>query len=105
VSCAAVRRPPGAEERAAAFARPEPDPSCRATVRAPHAPPGLEQVVAVKATLPPAVELVSLLAPELTPAEALELRDALPECAWRPALAPDGRPLAGGTLLVVERAR
>ena len=80
-------------EAAAAYARPEPDPSCRATVRAPLVANGLERVsvkVAIDRTGKPTV--LEFLSPDLTPAASLELRRALEQCIWKPSIGPDGRP-------------
>jgi len=87
---AAAERIPDAT---AAYARPEPDPSCRATVRAPLVANGLERVsvkVAIDRTGKPTV--LEFLSPDLTPAASLELRRALEQCIWKPSIGPDGRP-------------
>ncbi len=88
-------------ETAAALARPEPDPTCRATVRAPLVANGLERVT-VKVGVDHAGKLTVLefLAPDLTPAAALELRRAFDQCVWKPAIGPDGQPRDALTTLL-----
>jgi len=81
--------PPGAR---AQQATPEPDPGCRATVQAPLATLGLSQVT-VQLALDPArgrVQLVEVLAPELSPADAQQLRLAFEQCPWRPTVDQEG---------------
>jgi hypothetical protein len=69
----------------AAQALPEPDPSCRATVREALARNGLEQVI-VKVALDGGrrLRLVEVLSPDLTAAGKLELRSAFAACPWAP---------------------
>ncbi len=88
-------------EAQAALARPEPDPTCRATVRAPLVANGLERVtVKVAVDHTGKVTILELLAPDLTPAAAVELRRAFAQCAWKPAMGPDGQPRDALTTLL-----
>lgn len=88
-------------ETPAALARPEPDPSCRATVRAPLVANGLERVtVKVGVDHTGKLTVLEFLAPDLTPAASLELRRAFEECAWKPGLGPDGQPRDALTTLL-----
>jgi hypothetical protein len=75
-----VARPP---ERQAALATPEPDPACRTLVANAMALNGLERVTA-RVAIGGDRAAVDVLAPELTPAAAEEVRRAFAECAWRP---------------------
>ncbi len=88
-------------ESQTALARPEPDPTCRATVRAPLVANGLERVT-VKVGVDHAGKLTVLefLSPDVTPAAALELRRVFAECAWKPAVGPDGQPRDALTTLL-----
>ena len=90
----------------AAGALPEPDPSCRATVRAPLVANGLERVT-VKVGVGPDGKLTVLefLSPDLTPAEQLELRRAFDRCVWKPSIGPDGQPRPALTTLLFESDR
>lgn len=101
LACAAPRPaagPAGPAARPLPAARaqqalPEPDPGCRATVQAPLARLGLSQVT-VQLALDPArgrVRLVEVLAPELSPADKLQLSLAFEACPWRPVVDRDGR--------------
>ena len=83
LGCATVR-PPETRERAAGYATPEPDPALAQNVqRAPLN--NLEQVsVRVRAAKPSATR-IEVLAPELTAAQAEEMRRALADCVCRPA--------------------
>jgi hypothetical protein len=71
------------DERPAGYAHPEPDPTCRGFVSNALAVNGLEAVTA-RVALTGKGATVELLAPELTPAQAEEVRRAFAECAWRP---------------------
>jgi hypothetical protein len=70
-------------ERAAASARPEPDPACRVAVADAMRLTGVERV-SVRVALEKDRAAIDLLAPELTPAAAAEVRRAFADCAWRP---------------------
>lgn len=84
-----------------AHARPEPDPGCRATVQAPLAANGLEQVtVKIAADAQGKPVLIQFLSPDLTPAAMLELRRAFESCLWKPDVGPDGQPRAWTTTIV-----
>lgn len=74
-------------ERPAGYAHPEPDPACHGIVAQSLQVNGLEQVT-VRVALGDSAARIELLAPELTPAAAAEVRRAFAECAWRPG--PDG---------------
>jgi hypothetical protein len=88
-------------EAAAAYARPEPDPTCRATVRAPLIANGLERVtVKVAVDRTGKLTVLEFLSPDLTPAASLELRRAFAQCAWKPSVGPDGQPRDALTTLL-----
>jgi len=88
-------------ESAAAYARPEPDPSCRATVRAPLVANGIERVaVKVAVDRTGKATVLEFLSPDLTPAASLELRRAFEQCAWKPSVGPDGQPRDALTTLL-----
>jgi hypothetical protein len=80
LGCAGPRPLP---ERAASTAHPEPDPSCRVLVADTMRLTGVERVT-LRVALDEGRAAVDLLAPELTPAAAAEVRRAFAECAWRP---------------------
>lgn len=80
LACAGPRPLP---ERAAAAARPEPDPACRVLVADALRLTGVERVT-VRVALERERAAIDLLAPELTPAAAAEVRRAFADCAWRP---------------------
>lgn len=80
LGCAGSRPLP---ERAASTALPEPDPACRATVADTMRLRGIERV-AVRVALVKERPAVELLAPELTPAQAEDVRRAFADCVWRP---------------------
>jgi hypothetical protein len=90
---AAPARPERVRDSPAAFAHPEPDPGCRATVQEPLAANGLERVT-VKVEVGPQgkLALVEFLEPDLSPAARLELRRAMEGCIWQPVLDAEGRP-------------
>lgn len=75
------------DERQAGYANPEPDPACRQLVAQSLAVNGLERVT-VRVAVGGDRAAVDLLAPELTPAAAAEVRRAFAACVWRPG--PDG---------------
>jgi hypothetical protein len=102
VACAA--RQPHADERRAALARPEPDPSCRGTVQGLLDVNGLEQVtVEVTVTREGRPALVEILTPDLTPVAAAEVRRAFESCLWKPAVGPDGERIEGSVTLAIQR--
>lgn len=80
LGCAGPRPLP---ERAVSTAHPEPDPGCRLLVADSMRLTGVERVT-VRVALAKERAAVELLAPELTPAAAAEVRRAFAECAWRP---------------------
>ena len=80
LGCAGPRPFP---ERAVSTAHPEPDPACRTAVADTMKLRGVERIT-VRVGLVRNQAAVDLLAPELTPAEAAEVRRAFAECAWRP---------------------
>lgn len=80
LGCAGPRPVP---ERAAASAHPEPDPACRVLVADTLRLTGVERVT-VRVALGPERPAIQVLAPELTPAAADDVRRAFSECAWRP---------------------
>ncbi|HTP29514.1 MAG TPA: hypothetical protein VMK12_28090 [Anaeromyxobacteraceae bacterium] len=79
-------------EAPAAYAEPVSDPGDRFSPREPRITSGLERVIAKAAAEPSGPKLVSLLTPDLTPTMELELRQAFPQCAWKPTLEPGGEP-------------
>ena len=98
--CAAPR-PERVRDTPAAYAHPEPDPGCRATVQEPMAAHGLERVtIQLAADAAGKVVLVQFLSPDLTPAAMLELRRAFESCIWKPDIAPDGQPRSWTTTFV-----
>lgn len=80
LGCAGPRPAP---ERAAGSAHPEPDPACRTAVAGSMRLTGLERVT-VRVALVEGGAAVEVLAPELTPAAAAEVRRAFAGCAWLP---------------------
>ena len=73
-------------EASAALATPEPDPACRGTVQQRLLVEGIDQITVELAVDPKgAVTVDRVLAPDLTPAEAEDLRAALGRCIWTPA--------------------
>lgn len=80
--CAEVHPRPQ-PERAASTAVPEPDPACRTLVAQSLALNALERVT-VRVAIGGDRAAVDLLAPELTPAAAEDIRRAFADCAWRP---------------------
>lgn len=81
-ACAAdaSRRMPEAQY---ALAHPEPDPACRDLVGGMLAVRGIDQVTAAVAVDPAGgAEVVRFLAPDLTPAQADDLRRAMAGCSW-----------------------
>jgi hypothetical protein len=82
VGCAEVGPRPQ-PERTASAAVPEPDPACRTLVARSLALNALERVT-VRVAIGGDRAAVDLLAPELTPAAAEDVRRAFVDCAWRP---------------------
>ncbi len=80
LGCAGTRPAP---ERAASTALPEPDPACRTVVTDAMRARGIERV-SVRVAIVKDRAAVDLLAPELTPAQAEDVRRAFAACAWRP---------------------
>jgi hypothetical protein len=80
LGCAGPRPLP---ERAVSTAHPEPDPGCRVVVADSMRLAGVERVT-LRIALEKQRASVDLLAPELTPAAAAEVRRAFADCAWRP---------------------
>ncbi len=98
MSDARVHAPP------ATYALPEPDPVCRATVQQKLVVRGIDEVVAkVSVDRNGKLELVELLAPDVTPAEAQELRSAYEACVWIPGVGPGGENVDGSAVLVMRR--
>jgi hypothetical protein len=90
----------------AAYSLPVLDTADRGTPRDQLRPYGLDKVV-VKVTglglhPPPRIDV---LTPDLTPATAFELREAFPECIWKPALGPNGEPVKREVTLLVHAQR
>ncbi len=86
-------------------ATPEPDPAWRATVQAPLASLGLDQVT-VQLALDPRhgrVRLVEVLSPELTPADKQELERAFEAVPWRPRVDAEGQAETWTGTLLRER--
>lgn len=96
-ACATPAPPERVPESPAALARAEPDPACKGTVRERLLAHGLEQVtVALDVDAGGGARLARVLSPELTPAQAEDVRRAFESCPWLPAapgagLGPDGR--------------
>lgn len=105
LGCAAPGPAPSTRlpETQAALARPEPDPSCKGTVRERLLAHGLEQVtVAVDVDVSGRAKVVRFLSPELTPAAEAEVRRAFEECPWTPGAA-GGTPAATTAVVEVRR--
>ena len=86
IGCATAR-PQEIRERQAGYAKPVPDPALAQNVQVPPAPlvDNMGQVsVRVRATDHP-LSRMEVLAPELTAAQAEEMRRALVDCSCRPA--------------------
>lgn len=97
----AARGPGRIPDVPTAYARPERDPGCRATVQEPLAANGLERVtVKVAADAQGRLVLIQFLSPDLTPVAMLELRRAFESCLWKPDVGPDGQPRAWTTTIV-----
>ena len=97
----APRGPGRVSDAPTAYAHPERDPGCRATVQEPLAAYGLERVtVKLAADAQGRPILIQFLSPDLTPAAMLELRRAFESCLWKPDVGPDGQPRAWTTTIV-----
>lgn len=80
---------PRMPERAAAYARPEPDPMCRATVQDTLYSNGLDKVIVKLARKPDGhADIVEFLSPDLTPAAKAELNRAYGMCVWSAVTPP-----------------
>jgi hypothetical protein len=77
-------RPPEMREGPAAAAIPVPDPACAENVQRALLVTNVEQVQVRVTLLDQRAVRLSLLAPELTPAQAEEMRSACADCPWRP---------------------
>ncbi len=85
-------------------ARPEPDPACRGNLSQCLVVTGLEQVVVkVGVSAEGTVAFIDVLTPELTSADAVEIRRALEGCAWKPAIGANGERVAGTLTLAIQR--
>ncbi len=110
-ACAPVPRAPGAAPGAgrvrdspAAYAHPEPDPGCRATVQERLTAHSLDRVtVKVAADAQGKLVLLEFLAPDLSPAAMMELRQTFEKCAWKPVVKGDGNPEARTTSFIRTR--
>jgi hypothetical protein len=103
-ACGGPARPERTRDSPAAYALPEPDPSCRARAQAPLRAAGLEQVaIRVEVSSEGRLVLVEFLEPDLSPAARLELRQAMEQCIWKPVLDAQGRPQGWVTRLVRTR--
>jgi hypothetical protein len=86
----ATPRPPEVKERAAGHAAPEPNKGCANNVQRALLATNLEQVSVRVTLLDRGAVRLSLLAPELTAAQAEEMRRAFSTCRWLPG--PNGEP-------------
>ena len=84
LGCATTSRPPEVKERPAGHATPVPDKGCAGNVQRALVATNLEQVQVRVTLLDKGAVRLALLAPELTPAQAEEMRRALSRCTWRP---------------------
>ncbi len=85
-------------------AHPEPDPACRGNLAQCLTVTGLEQVVVkVGVSAEGRVAFIDVLTPELTSADAVEIRRALEGCVWKPAIGPNGERVAGTLTLAIQR--
>ncbi len=90
--------------QATSYAQPEPDPACRGNVAQCRAISGLEQVVVkVGVTAEGKVAFVDVLTPDLTTADAVEIRRALEGCVWKPAIGANGERVEGTITLAIQR--
>jgi hypothetical protein len=91
-------------KEAPAYGAPEPDPSCRGNLAQCRTVTGLEQVVVnAGVTREGKVAFLDVLTPELTAADAVELRRTLEGCVWKPAVGPNGERVEGTLTLAIQR--
>jgi hypothetical protein len=100
-----ARAPAGhTRKEAPAYGEPEPDPSCRGNLAQCLTVTGLEQVVVrIGVSREGKVAFLDVLTPELTAADAVELRRTLEACIWKPAVGPDGERVEGTLTLAIQR--
>jgi hypothetical protein len=84
------------KDRPAAFALPQTDPALGTNVQYKLNATNLEQVQARLAPTGGRTTQIAFLAPELTPAQAEEVRSAFPQVSWRPS--EGGKPTATVTI-------
>ncbi|HET8538991.1 MAG TPA: hypothetical protein VFL83_03865 [Anaeromyxobacter sp.] len=90
--------------RAAGYGHPEQDPSCHGNLSQCLSDTGIERVVVkVGVSREGKLAFLDVLTPELTDADALELRRALEGCIWKPAIGPDGTRVEGTLTLAIQR--
>jgi hypothetical protein len=95
---------PQTRNEARAYARPEPDPSCRGQLSQCLTVTGLEQVtVKVAVSEEGRLSFVDVLTPGLTDSDNLEIRRALEGCMWKPAVDAAGRRVEGTFTLAIQR--
>ena len=94
----------GMRQQPAATSQPEPDPACLGIVSQCRAISGLEQVVMKVGVNPQGrVAFLDVLTPDLTAADAVEIRRALEGCVWKPAVGPNGERVEGTFTLALQR--
>jgi len=92
------------DERPAGYATPEPNPTCRGTVQQSLQANNLDYVsVKVSVTRDGRLAFLDILAPALTPSEAVEVRRAFEDCLWKPAVGPDGERTESTFTLAIRR--
>lgn len=100
--CASARTAAG--DAQGTLAAPEPEPGCRTLLGAMLAQRSIDQVVVTVALEPDGrARVVRFLAPDLTPAQADDLRRAMGGCAWDAR--PDGGASAGEVTFVRREPR
>jgi hypothetical protein len=80
----------------AAYAQPQTDPALAQNVEYKLVATNMEQVQAAVAPMSAKPSQVAILAPQLSPAQAEEVRSAFPQVAWRPS--EGGKPTATVTI-------
>ncbi len=86
------------------YSAPEPDPSCLGIVAQCRTISGVQQVVMkVGVSREGKVAFLDILTPELTAADAVEVRRALDGCMWKPAVGPNGERVEGTFTLAIQR--
>jgi hypothetical protein len=90
-------------EAPSALAQPEPDPACQGTVRQVLAAHALDRVVVGLALGADGKATVQFFHPDLTPAQADDLRRAMGSCLWTPEAPGDAGPLVWQTTFLGER--